>query len=311
MKSILLYLLFLPLFVIGQTAIQTKEVEIVYTNGLEKFRICTSGCTRTFDDNKFYFWYTEFSKIKSTKGASGGSLLHGNYKFYDEYGNLRIDRNYYLGLRDGNEKHWDSLGNIIEIVKWSKDSITYNKLRNDEGNWVEHYGTLLENGWVKKVYTNTDDLINETKTISTSSDTYHCREFYTTGENKIKKDFYTGALWLLDGYGIKGKYTLYYENGNVKVAGEFYNGDRTNVKVGTWYYYNSDGSLESTQQFNVSVEKWSNGNYKIIGGLFLDTETNVWVKDGDWTWWTEDGKLQTRKYYKLGVESEIPSGWKR
>ena len=51
----------------GQTTIQTKEVKIRYTNGNEIFKICSSSCATNFEETKEYFWYTEFSKIKSTR----------------------------------------------------------------------------------------------------------------------------------------------------------------------------------------------------------------------------------------------------
>jgi antitoxin component YwqK of YwqJK toxin-antitoxin module len=138
----------------GQTSIQTKEVKIPYTNGYEIFRICISGCAVSFGDKQEYFWYTEFSKIKSTKGGSGGNLLHGNYKFYDEHGNLRQDKSYYLGLPDGSEKNWDSLGNITSQTKYNKGKIVYWKFQNDEKNWIELIGQIFQEGTIKKFILN-------------------------------------------------------------------------------------------------------------------------------------------------------------
>ena len=96
---------FMNIVCYGQTSIQTKEIKINYTNAIEIFKICVSGCVTNYDVKNEYFWYTDFSKIKSTEGGSGGNLLHGNYKLFDENGNLRQDKNYYFGLPDGTEKY--------------------------------------------------------------------------------------------------------------------------------------------------------------------------------------------------------------
>lgn len=282
----------------GQTSIQTKEVKIPYTNGYEIFRICTSGCQTNFDDKKEYFWYTEFSKIKSTKGGSGGSLLHGNYKFYDEQGNLRQDKNYYLGLPDGNEKTWDSLGNITSTTKYNKGEIVYWKFQNEDGYWVEHIGKIFTEGWVKKTYTKYNSLIAE-QTMLANFKT-HTRTFYEYGDNKVKEDYYSSGM---GGDFMTGKYTAYYENGKVQTEGQFYDGEYTNVKVGTWNWYKSDGTLEATEQYKANIEKWSNGENKVVGGYILDTETNTWIKTGEWRWYSEDGKFQSSKKYRWGVET--------
>lgn len=298
MKKALL-LLILSLFTVhsfGQTTIQTKEIKIPYTNGYEIFRVCATGCQTTFNDKKEYFWYTEFSKVKSTKGGSGGSLLHGNYKFYDENGNLRQDKNYYLGLPDGTEKNWDSLGNITETTKYNKGDIIYLKYQSESGAWVEHIGAILTEGWIKKSYTKYNSLIAE-ETMLANFIT-HIKTFYEYGDKKVKEDFYTSGK----GSDLTGKYTAYYENGKVKTQGQFYDGDHPNIAVGTWNWYKSDGTLEASTQYKANVEKWSNGENKVTGGYILDTETNTWLKIGEWRWYTEDGKFLSSKKYEWGVE---------
>ncbi len=139
-------LLFLIFFItinsFGQTCKQ-EEVKIIYKNGFEVFNICKSNPSITFDDNKEYYWYTEFSKIKSTEGGSGGNLLNGNFKFYDDYENFRIDKNYTLGLEDGNDVHWDSSGNITFKNIYNKGKIVYQKFLNDEKYWIEFNGPMF------------------------------------------------------------------------------------------------------------------------------------------------------------------------
>ena len=127
---------------IGQTC-QQDEIKIRYTNGFEIFNICKSNPQITFEESREYYWYTEFSKIKSTKGGCGGQLLHGNYKFYDEDGNLMIDQNYVFGLEHGDGKKWDNEGNIVQITKHDRGEYIYWKFKEDV-NVCDPNGSLLE-----------------------------------------------------------------------------------------------------------------------------------------------------------------------
>jgi len=271
-------------------------MKILYTNGNEVFNICTSGCSTNFDDKKEYYWFTEFSKIKSTKGGSGGNLLHGNYKFYDENGNLRQDKNYYLGLLDGSEKYWDFLGNITSHSKYSKCEMIYHKFQNDEKYWIELNGVSLKEGTIRKVYTQDNTLISEETILPDKKQ--HNKTFYEKS-GKLKVDYTTS---LISSHSMTGKYTSYYENGKIEVDGQYYNGELTNIKVGTWKWYKSDGSLDATEIHKAEVEKWDNGEIKVVGGYFFDIENNIWIKNGDWCWYTEDGSLQSKKVFKQGTE---------
>lgn len=292
----ILTLTFLTIASYGQTTIQTKEIKIHYTNGNEIFKICASGCVTTFDDKKEYFWYTEFSKIKSTKGGSGGNLLHGNYKFYDENGNLRQDKNYYLGLPDGTEKNWDSLGNITSQAKYNKGKMFYWKFQNDEKYWIEWIGPIFEQGTIKKVYTQYSSLISEETQLPNFKE--HIKTYYEYS-GKLKAEYTTSGI---GGDYMTGKYISYFENGKIQTDGQFYEGEYTNIKIGTWKYYNSDGTVDATEQFKSGVEKWDNGELKIAGGYIYDTDNNTWLKTGEWRFYTEDGKFQSSKKYKWGTE---------
>lgn len=188
MEIIILSLSLLTIQSYEQSPIQTKEIKIPYTNGYEVFNICSSGCSTTFDDKKEYFWYNEFSKIKSTKGGSGGSLLHGNYKFYDENGNLRQDKYYYLGLSDGSEKTWDSLGNITSQYKYSKGDIIYMKFQNEEKYWIEFNGPMFKEGTVRKVYTQFNSLISEETMLANFKQRI---KTYYEYSGKVKEQFTT------------------------------------------------------------------------------------------------------------------------
>lgn len=290
-----LTLILLSIFSFAQTSILTKEIKIRYTNGNAVFNICTSGCASFFTDNNEYFWYTEFSKIKSTKGGSGGNLLHGNFKFYDKNGNLSQDRNYYLGLLDGSCKYWDSIGNITSIEKFNKGVMIYSKFQNEEKEWIEFIGEILKVGSKRKVYSQYNQLLSEETMLPKFKQ--HVREFYLSG--KLKKEYSTNDI-ISDN--MVGKFTSYFENGNIEVDGQFYDEEYNSIKVGTWKWYNKDGSLSETAIYKAEVEKWANGDIKVAGGYVFDSDDNSWIKIGEWKWYNEDGTIQYEKKYKWGVE---------
>lgn len=273
-----------------------KEVVIPYTNGKEVFHICVTNPQMIFDDKKEYFWYTEFSKIKSTKGGSGGNLLHGNFKFYDENGNLRHDKNYYLGLLDGSEKSWDSLGNITSQAKYNKGDNIYLKFQNKEKYWVEFNGAMFTEGTTRKIYTSYNSIISEEKMLSNFRQ--HTKTFYDYS-GKLKEEYTSNGI---GGEYRAGKYTSYYENGKIEVDGQYYDGEYTNVQVGTWKWYKSDGTIDATEIYKAEIEKWDNGEIKVAGGYIFDNDNNAWLKYGEWRWYTDEGKYQSSKKYKRGIE---------
>lgn len=291
-----LILLSLSLNLTGQTSINTKEVKIEYSNGLEIFRICTSGCSQTFDNSKEYFWYTDYSKIKSTKGGNGGNLLHGTYKYYDADGNLRSEKNYYLGLEEGNAKDWDSLGNITSQAKYKKGLCTYLKYQTEAQYWVEFVGPIFEIGSMKKTYSPFNLLIAEETVLP---DYRLLIKTYYENSGKIKEEYETSGL----GYDrIAGKFVQYFENGKIQITGQYYNGKNTHVRDGKWTWFNPDGSIESIEVYKACVEYYNNGNKKVAGSYIFDNENNNWVKGGIWEWYDEEGVLKSTKTFNWDIE---------
>jgi len=280
----------------GQTC-QQEEIKIRYTNGFEIFNVCKSNPQISYDEKKEYYWYTEFSKIKSTKGGCGGNLLNGNYKFYDEQGNLREDKNYYLGLPDGNNLIWDSLGNITSKTTYEKGKNIYWKFLNENDLWIEINGPIFKEGTVRKIYSKYGTLISEDKMLANFKQ--HFKIYYEYPAKQLKEEYTKDALGLDF---MTGKYTSYYENGKLEVEGQFYEGDYLNIKVGKWKWYNKDGTLDSENDYKAEVTYWPNGEIKMSGGLILDTDTNQWVRIGEWRWYAEDGKIYEKKEYRWGVE---------
>jgi antitoxin component YwqK of YwqJK toxin-antitoxin module len=281
----------------GQSNIQTEEIRINYTNATEVFNVAKNNPKIEFDDKKEYFWYTDFSKIKSTKGGSGGQLLHGNYKLYDEEGNLSAEKNFKLGLKDGLFKDWDSTGNVVQTHKYSEDVVIYWKFLDEDGLWIEHDGIILQEGWTKKVFTKWGTLIEETKKVDNYF-RFHSKTYYEFSGN-IKEEFTSG------GEGLFGAYTSYYDNGKIEVQGEYCIDSPIEIRTGKWKLYESDGTLEDEVEYKAEVEKFENEEFKHAGGYIFDKDINDWVKHGEWRWYNESGEWKSSKKYEWGYEIEV------
>lgn len=280
----------------GQSC-QQEEIKISYTNGLEVFNICKTNPSITFDEKRDYYWYNEFSKIKSTKGGSGGNLLHGNYKLYDEYGNLRVDKNYSFGINDGNCVRWDSLGDIVSKTVYSKGDIIYYKFLNEENVWIEFNGPMFKEGTIRKVYTKDGTLISEEKMLADFKE--HVKIYYEYPTGQLKEEFTTKGF---GGDNMVGKYTSYFKNGRIEVDGQFLEEGLMSIQVGIWKWYNEDGILDSENNYKAEVLHWPTGEVKLSGGYIYDTDTEQWVKTGEWRWYDETGTFIEKKQYRWGVE---------
>lgn len=278
------------------------EIKIEYQDGLEIFNIYSGTNQPEFLENKNYFWYTEFSKIKSTKGGSGGKLLNGEYKLYDDKRNLIKIKNFNLGLLDGIQKKWDATGNIIEIEKYKNGEIFYWKKIEKDGSAVEHFGTMLTKGWVKKSYDTLGNLYAEQTQLGDAFGETLTKLYYKNGTLK-EKFTKNGAVGV-----FVGDYKSYYKNGNIELEGHFYNKKYYSpIRDGIWKWYKENGEFDGEDTYKVEVEKWDNGKLKVIGSYIYDTENKEWLKSGHWEEYTEKGMLihDNEKKYKFGKEVEI------
>lgn len=279
---------------ISQTKNATIPVEqkiIQYNNGREIFYICRSNPINNFNEDLEYFWYNEYSKIKSTKGGAGGNLLHGKYQFFDVNGNLLTEVNYYAGLQDGISKSWDSSGTVIELFKFNKGKLIYSKFKsNNSDNIIEWNGPALEKGSIKKIYTSygrleqTEEMLDGFK--------FKVTEYYLKGQ--IKKIYTTGILDMM-----YDEYIEYYENGKMKLYGKF----EDNWKSGEWKKFNEAGILIYSEKHRIN-RQYTTDNKKISeGGEYYDTNKNEWVRDGLWIWYTDNGEdILSTKEYNYGNE---------
>lgn len=315
MKRFLLIFMIASQIGFGQN-LSNREVKINYTNGTEVFDILIEkNPDISFDEDKEYFWYTEFTKIKTTKGGSGGHLLNGNYKFYNESGDLKQDINFELGLKNGIQREWDSTG-VLELYNdYIKGKAIYTKFRNDDGifisweNPIDPFSIFQSKGAIKKVYDKYDQLEYVIKFVE-----FMCTQttqYYTYSEQKKQQFFEQGSFG--NGGKYYGKYTTWYSNGQIEVDGQFYKPEEfgangmicyecaPEVRVGTWTWYNQDGSIDSQSTYKIDISYWDNGNIKSVGGLIKSG--NEWYKNGKWVFHDEDESWEKEeKEYSWGNE---------
>jgi len=281
---------------------KTDEIKIEYQDGLEIFNIYSGTNQPELLENKKYFWYTEFSKIKSTKGGNGGKLLNGEYKLYDKQRNLIKLKNFNLGLLDGIQKKWDEKGNIIEIEKYKNGEIYYWKKFEEDGSAVEHLGTMLTKGWIKKSYDTLGNLYAEQTQLGDAFGENLTKLYYKDGT--LKEQFTKNGV-----VGVfVGEYKSYYKNGNIELEGHFYEKKyHSSIRNGVWKWYKENGEFDGEETYKVEVEKWKNGKIKIIGSYVYDTENKEWLKSGYWEEYTEKGMFMKdkEKKYVFGKEVEI------
>jgi antitoxin component YwqK of YwqJK toxin-antitoxin module len=313
MKKILLTLISLPLIGFGQN----KEVKINYTNGTEVFEVLTNKNPNiSFDEEKEYFWYTEFTNIKTTKGGSGGLLLNGNYKFYNESGNLENEINYKLGLKHGVQKNWDADGTVILNNEYIEGRAVYTKFRNDQGifisweNPIDPFSIQQSKGAIKKQF----DKYNQLEMVIKYHDLAltQMTEYYTYSNQKDKEYFKAG----FGGGPLYGKYTKWYSDGQVKVDGQYYEPEEFSmggmicyecdpeIRVGTWTWYNEDGTIDSQSTYKADISYWDNGSIKSVGGLIKSG--GEWLKHGKWIFHDEEESWEKEeKKYEWGNEVVI------
>jgi antitoxin component YwqK of YwqJK toxin-antitoxin module len=276
-----------------KATILTELKTIQYKNGREVFNVCKSDQKLNYNEDLEYYWYNEFSKIKSSKGGAGGKLMHGKYQYFDGKGDLTQEANFYLGLKDGIQKTWDSVGKINETYKFIKGKLVYSKLKSEDSNKIiEWNGSILEPGSIKKIYTSyghlesTEEELGDFKTKVTI--------FYYNG--KIQKQF----THQIDD--LFGEYVEFYENGKIKIYGKY----DYNLRTGDWKWYRKDGSISSIEKYRINRQYYPNKQLMSLGGEYFNPDTNKWVKDGVWKWGREDGKgWKEIKEYKIGVEVEM------
>lgn len=289
------YLLFICLSIftgitsLGQNCIK-KEIKIDYQNGREIFTICDNNPSVVFLSNIDYYWYNDYSGLKSTKGDSGGKLLNGEYKFYAKTGEMKLSENYVMGVKEGLHKEWDSMGNLTSVTKYLNGKSLSYKYYSKNG-YAEHTGEIGHSGWKKKSYdasgtlTSIQEMIGENVVIKTYN------KHLVLISDELYKDVLLSCLL---------KIRVFYDNGKLKVTGNFYDKYYKPMKIGEWIFYDEKGEPNGVDMYKVEEEFFPNGNIKIRSNYIFSTERNLWEKDGYSEHYTEKGNIEYVYKYEWG-----------
>jgi antitoxin component YwqK of YwqJK toxin-antitoxin module len=262
---------------------RTVEKRIQYKDGLVTLHVLIENPNIKYDDNLEYTWFNEYSSdVKKTKGGNGGKLLSGSYKVYSLNGDLLVDCNYSNGLLDGSYKSWSEKGELTGTSIYVQGLETYSKYKNKEGDFVEFsdMSKVFKAGGQRRIYDVYGNLLEEDVNIDDSKK--DVTTYYANSRKAILSKLTLSVI--LPGYRY-GEYQEFYESGKTKVIGMYHDG--TELRDGTWTYYNEDGTVKYEMEYTVSEKKHENGETSEIGNLLhLDDK---WVQIGTWTYFNEKG----------------------
>jgi antitoxin component YwqK of YwqJK toxin-antitoxin module len=188
----------------------------------------------------------------------------GNFKDYYYNGQIKEDGYYADGKKNGTWTYWYENGNMEwkEIYDYGKLKRSTgwhaNGIKSEEGNFQDN---LPFGKWVwwhdnAQKYVQGNFKINKVRDGVWPS-------WYQNGNKKEKIQYKDNilhglcTLWYdnedntkkLEGESKKGKkdgtWTIWYQNGKISEKGSFKNG----IKVGSWIYYNEDGSTNYLEDY--------------------------------------------------------------
>lgn len=269
--------------------ITLKEIKEEVQNGVKIFNIITNDIKINFKEDLEYYWYNEYSGEQSTKGASGGRLLHGRYSFFDEEGRLNWQGYYKYGLQDSTWFFWNDNGKLTSKSTWKDGIEVYKKLIYEDGRYIESSKAIgYPNYWYKE-YSNKNVLIFDSKTIT--SKPYQIREsteYYPNGKN-VKRHFYQCGF-----FNYYGEYKEYSPEGKLIYLGYYDKQYYLGLKSGEWKIYNGEKHEFDTIRYKTQEFKNKETNIREIGSLILNPKLNEWIKTGKWYFIRNDSILAVK-----------------
>ncbi|MEN8224812.1 MAG: toxin-antitoxin system YwqK family antitoxin [Bacteroidota bacterium] len=199
-----------------------------------------------------------------------GGKKHGNWKYFYDNANLKIECVYKHGLQNGYYKEYDVEGNLLHAFKYV------------DGEKQEFAAELIKLD-VKKEYF-ADGKVKIQATYKDDKPEGVWREYNEEGDIESSYLYKNG---IIVGEGIiteqgerDGAWKEYYDDGIIKGEGSYDH----DTKTGPWTYYHRNGELEQT------------GTYDTLGRL----------KDS-WKWFYSSGQLQRKENYKNGLADGLMS----
>jgi antitoxin component YwqK of YwqJK toxin-antitoxin module len=280
---------------------KTQHKSMEYAGGWAEFDFLVNNPNeKEYSDDVKYYWYNDNLGINVTKGGSGGKLIDGVFQSYYSDGKLKAEINFHLGQKDGYEKQWDSLGELISTYKYFNNKIIYSKFIESENDVINEWiGVPYSKGSVLNLY-NRGVLANiKSKREYLNGLLYvkYTNYFYN---GKVDKVYYKKFNNFLD-----SNYVEYYNNGQLRVNGKY----DDNWRVGDWIYYNNDGSRNAIEKYRVIRQYYDKNDLKLIYGEFYNFKYKTWELHGIKRYYSDEKdalgrKIIEKKYYN-GIEVDL------
>jgi antitoxin component YwqK of YwqJK toxin-antitoxin module len=213
-----------------------------------------------------YFWYNqESNSIISTIGEWGGPLLNAKYQKFYSNGNLAETGFFINGVRNGEFKFWYDNGQFNYSISYQNDqkkaiSKRYNRTIYDvDGNQIlSGYKVVKTNPKVES------DIIvtyyNENNSIYRKEVGYWPKkviEYWPNGKERRHFTLHSGTQTRI------GEYIEYFENGAIRIKGNYNKNYPLHTPIGVWRVYKIDGTVKYSITFSKDTLKY--GDTVIIG----------------------------------------------
>ena len=229
---------------------------------------------------KYYEWWPDGTK--KVDGTYRSGLMHGRWKFFDENGKIYCAGSYMEGA---GHKPPALMKNI------PKDGV--------RGLWTywDKSGRKIEEGYFSK------------NGVAKGNWSYWDKNGRKRLGKKINYDTFTkvDAIKHLDGYFlVSGP-----DDGSNSVYTQAHGSIRGGTLNGLWTYWDNEGNLLETKNYDYGILSGSYVKYHIRGHKLsegtvdgLDEYGNM-IKDGKWFIWTDDGLLLEEVHFSKGLKDGI------
>lgn len=217
----------------------------------------------------------------------------GNWKYFWDNGNLRMEGTYLNDKKHGFFKQYDVNGNFLSVQKYENDVLIEDAKETKQ---LTRKIAYHSNGQPSIIATYFNDAPEGIR-----------REFDADG-NLIKGYVFRDGILTDEGITDmngkrQGKWKEFYETGELRAEGNYKN----SVKVGDWQFFFQDKSIEVVGSYNTKGEKTGEWQWYYPNQQVMMTENyDDGVLDGEYWEYDENGEIITQGNY---VEGEPDGTW--
>lgn len=256
------------------------------------------GMAKTFNQDGLVIMITQYyhgilSRTERINRTDNFGLKQGNWKYFWDNGNLKLEATYLNDKKHGFFKYYDENGNFLYVEKYDHDELVKDAKETKQ---LDQRIAYYPNGKPSIIATYFKDKPEGLR-----------REFDTAGH--VTKGYVFQNGWLryegiTDLNGLRqGLWKEYYETGELRSQGKYKN----SIPIGPWNFYFTDKTVEITGSYNNKGEKQNEWIWFYPNG---DTMTVAHYEEGDlegpYAEYDENGKYLVKGSYEGGVEQ---GGW--